>query len=191
MPIKPQVQTDSTYRRIQAFFETFTFETFTPNYEDLSRFLLDLVPSDPPYTVGLDRTEGYFGSTAMNVLMAGVAHGGIADPVAWTVLTYGGRSGAAEQVEVVGRLMDLLDPDDIRVVVADREFTGREVTGADWIEALAERKVPFVLRLKSDRRVGLPDGPAHWREAPEVRPRDLRGKPHPILSASNLTPGVM
>jgi hypothetical protein len=39
--------------------------------------------------------------------------------------------------------------------MADREFTG-----ADWIEALADRDISFVLRMKSDRRVGLPDGPA-------------------------------
>jgi hypothetical protein len=154
VPIKPQVQTDSTYRRIQAFFEKFTLEKFTsekftPNYEALSRFPLDLVPTDPPYTVVLDRTERHFGSKAMNALVAGVAHGGTADPVAWTVLDHGGGSGAAGQVEVGDRLMDPLDPDDIRVVVADREVTGREVTGADWIEALAERTVPFVLRLKS------------------------------------------
>lgn len=39
--------------------------------------------------------------------------------------------------------------------MADREFTG-----TDWIEALADRDIPFVLRLKSDRRVARPDGPA-------------------------------
>jgi hypothetical protein len=60
-----------------------------------------------------------------------VVHGGITDPVAWTVLDHKGGSRAAEQVEVFDRLMDLLDPDDIRVVVAERKFTGREVTGAD------------------------------------------------------------
>lgn len=66
VPIKPQVQTDSTYRRIQAF-----FEKFTPDYEDLGRFLLDLVPTDPPHVIVLDRTEWHFGSEAMNALVAG------------------------------------------------------------------------------------------------------------------------
>jgi hypothetical protein len=37
VPIKPQVQTDSPDRCIQAF-----FETFQTDYEDLGRFLLDL-----------------------------------------------------------------------------------------------------------------------------------------------------
>jgi hypothetical protein len=172
VPIKPQVQTDSTCRRIQAFFEKFTFkeftleefnfEKFTPDYEDLSRFLLDLgrflldlVPTDPPHAVVLDRTEWHFGSKAVNALVAGVAHGGIAYPVAWTVLDHEGGSGAAGQVEVVGRLTDVLAPGDIRAPMANQGFTG-----ADWIEAPAERDVPFVLRLKSDRRVARPDGPA-------------------------------
>jgi hypothetical protein len=155
MPIKPQVQTDSTYRRIQAFFEKFTFEKFTPDYEDRGRFLLDLVPTDPPYVVVLDRTKWHFGSKAVNALVAGVDHGGIAYPVAWTVLDHEGGSGAAEQIEVVGRLTDVLAPGDICAFIADRE-----VIGADWIEALADRDIPFVLRLKSDRRVARPDGPA-------------------------------
>jgi hypothetical protein len=77
VPIKPQVQTDSPDRCIQAF-----FETFQTDYEDLGRFLLDLVPTDPPHAVVLDRTEGHFGSEAMNALVAGVAHEGIAYPVA-------------------------------------------------------------------------------------------------------------
>jgi hypothetical protein len=77
VPIKPQVQTDSTYRRIQVF-----FETFQTDYEDLGRFLLDLVPTDPLHAVVLDRAEGHFGSKAVKVLVAGVAHEGIAYPVA-------------------------------------------------------------------------------------------------------------
>jgi hypothetical protein len=105
--------------------------------------------------VVLDRTKWHFGSKAVNALVAGVDHGGIAYPVAWTVLDHEGGSGAAEQIEVVGRLTDVLAPGDICAFIADRE-----VIGADWIEALADRDIPFVLRLKSDRRVARPDGPA-------------------------------
>jgi hypothetical protein len=41
---KPAVETDSTYRRLQRFFAGFEF-----GYERLGRFLLDLVPTEPPY----------------------------------------------------------------------------------------------------------------------------------------------
>ncbi|WP_423825048.1 hypothetical protein [Salinibacter ruber] len=42
-------------------------------------------------------------------------------------------------------------PDQIRALVADREFTG-----SDFLDLLKERKIPFVIRLK----VGCPAGPA-------------------------------
>jgi hypothetical protein len=85
----------------------------------------------------------------------GIAHGEIAYPVAWTVLDHEGGSGAAGQIEVVSRLTDMLTTGDIRAPMPNQGFTG-----ADWIEAPAERDAPFVLQLKSDRRVARPDGPA-------------------------------
>ena len=83
--MKPEVETDSTYRRLQRFFAGFEF-----GYQRLGRFLLDLVPTDPPYVAVLDRTEWHFGQTAVNVLIVGISEGGIAYPVWWSVLAPGG-----------------------------------------------------------------------------------------------------
>ncbi len=47
--MKPQVQIDSTYWRLHRFFAGFAF-----SYEALGRFLLGLVPTDPPYVAVLD-----------------------------------------------------------------------------------------------------------------------------------------
>jgi len=146
--MKPQVETDSTYRRLQRFFAGFAF-----GYEALGQFLLELVPTDPPYVVVIDRTEWHFSQTAVNVLMIGVAYEGIAFPVAWTALDHGGGSGADEHTEVLEQFLRVVQPDQIRALVADREFTG-----SDFLEVLKERKVPFVIRLKSDRRVGPASG---------------------------------
>ena len=142
--MKPQVETESTYRRLQRFFAGFAF-----GYEALGQFLLGLVPTDPPYVAVVDRTEWHFGQTAVNVLMIGVAYNGIAFPIAWTALGHGGGSGADEHTEVLDQFLRVVEPDQIRALVADREFTG-----GDFLEELKERKVPFVIRLKSDRRVG-------------------------------------
>jgi hypothetical protein len=142
--MKPQVDTGSTYRRIQRFFAGFAF-----GYEALGRFLLDLVPSDPPYVAVVDRTEWHFGQAAMNVLMIGIAEGGIAFPVAWTTLDHGGGSGADEHAEVLEQFLRVVEPEQIRALVADREFTG-----GDFLEVLESREIPFVIRLKADRRVG-------------------------------------
>ncbi|WP_251979408.1 IS4 family transposase [Salinibacter ruber] len=144
--MKPQVETDSTYRRLQRFFTGFTF-----GYEALGQFLLELVPTDPPYVVAIDRTEWHFGQTAVNVLMIGVAYEGIAFPVTSATLGHGGGSGADEHTEVLEQFLRVVRPDQIRALVADREFTG-----SDFLEVLKERKVPFVIRLK----VGRPVGPA-------------------------------
>ncbi|MCS3632652.1 hypothetical protein GGP55_003272 [Salinibacter ruber] len=111
------------------------------------------MPTDPPYVVVIDRTEWHFGQTAVNVLMIGIAYNGIAFPVAWTALSHGGGSGADEHIEVLERILRVVKPDQIRALVADREFTG-----SDFLEVLKERKVPFVIRLKSDRRVGPASG---------------------------------
>ncbi|WP_251951923.1 IS4 family transposase [Salinibacter ruber] len=145
---KPQVETNSTYRRLQRFFAGFAF-----GYEALGQFLLELVPTDPPYVVVIDRTEWHFGQTAVNVLTVGIAYNGIAFPVAWTALSHGGGSGADEHIEVLERILRVVKPDQIRALVADRE-----PAGSDFLEVLKERKVPFVIRLKSDRRVGPASG---------------------------------
>ena len=95
--MKPQVETESTYRHLQRFFAGFIF-----GYGALGQFLLELVPTDPPYVAAQGRTEWHFGQTAVNVLMIGVAYDGIAFPIVWTTLDHGGGSGADEHAEVLG-----------------------------------------------------------------------------------------
>ncbi len=146
--MKPEVETDSTYRRLQRFFAEFDF-----GYQQLGRFLLDLVPTEPPYVAVLDRTEWHFGQTAVNVLMIGIAEGGIAYPVAWSVLEHGGGSGADKHTELLKQFLRLVKPDELRALVADRE-----PAGSDFLKALDQREIPFVIRLKKDRRIGPPSG---------------------------------
>ncbi|WP_118840710.1 IS4 family transposase [Salinibacter ruber] len=151
---KPQVETDSTYRRLQRFFAEFTF-----GYEALGRFLLDLVPTSPPYLAVLDRTEWHFGQTPVNVLMIGIAQNGIAFPVAWSVLDHGGGSGADEHTDLLKQFLQIVDPEHIRALVADREFTG-----AGFLRGLKKREIPFVIRLRKDRRIGPPSNERSSRE---------------------------
>jgi hypothetical protein len=152
--MKPQVETDSTYRRLQRFFAGFSFD-----YQSLGRFLLDLVPTDPPYVAVLDRTEWHFGQTAVNVLMIGIAEGGIAYPFTWNVLDHGGGSRAEEHTKPLKQFLRLVEPDELRAFVGDREFTG-----SDFLKALDQREIPFVLRLKKNRRIGPPSTEASSRE---------------------------
>ncbi len=152
--MKPQVETDSTYRCLQRFFAEFAF-----GYEALGRFLLDLVPTSPPYLAVLDRTEWHFGQTPVNVLMIGIAQNGIAFPVAWSVLDHGGGSGADEHTDLLEQFLQIVDPEHIRALVADREFTG-----AGFLKGLKKREIPFVIRLRKDRRIGPPSNERSSRE---------------------------
>ena len=61
-----------------------------------------------------------------------------------------GSSSAEEQCKALERFFAVVDPSDIEVVLADREFIS-----AEWLRWLQAREVPFVVRLRSDRRIGL------------------------------------
>ena len=88
--------------------------------------------------------------------MVGIAHRGTAFPISWTVLPNGGGSSAEDHCEVLRRFFDVVDPENIEVVVGDREFISTE-----WLCWLRNREIPFVVRLRSDRRIGLcPEGPS-------------------------------
>ena len=97
----------------------------------------------------------------MNLLMVGTAHKGMAFqgmafPIAWTALLSGGSSDFQAQAEVLERFLEVVDPDSIKVVTADREFIS-----VPWMKELKDRGIPFAIRLRSDRRIWeSPDGPS-------------------------------
>ena len=88
--------------------------------------------------------------------MVGIAHNGIAFPVSPAVLPDEGGSSAEDHRRTLRRFFEIVDPEDIEVVLGDREFIS---TG--WLRWLQDREIPFAVRLRSDRRIGLsPEGPS-------------------------------
>jgi hypothetical protein len=149
--LKADVNEESNYRRIRRFLSGYAVD-----FTMLGRLLVRLLPETPPYKVVLDRTEWHFGRTPVNVLMVGIAHKGVAFPVSWTVRPSGGSSSADDQCRALRRFFAVVDPSAVSVVLADREFIS-----AKWLRWLQPRDIPFVVRLRSDRRVGLtPEGPS-------------------------------
>lgn len=149
--LKAGVKEESNYRRIRRF-----LSDYEVGFAALGRLLTRLLPQKPPYKVVLDRTEWHFGETPVNVLMVGIAHKGIAFPVSWTVLPNGGSSSAEDHRRTLRQLFEIVDPEDIEVVLGDREFIS-----AGWLRWLQDREIPFAVRLRSDRRIGLsPEGPS-------------------------------
>lgn len=155
--LKAEVKEESNYRRIRRF-----LSEYEVNFSVLGRFLRHLLPQSAPYKVLIDRTEWYFGQgnprfpVPVNVLMIGIAHEGVAFPISWTVLPEDGSSSASDCQEALKRFFQVVEPSQVEAVVADREFIS-----AGWLSWLQERGVPFVIRLRSDRHVGLsPEGPS-------------------------------
>lgn len=149
--LKAGVQDESNHRRIQRFLSDYDLD-----FTALGSLLVKLLPQAPPYVAVVDRTEWHFGETPVNILMVGIAHRGIAFPVAWTVLPKGGSSRASDQIEVLERFLAVVDASSIEALVADREFIS-----IDWIQCLQEKEIPFAVRLRSDRHIGLsPEGPS-------------------------------
>lgn len=145
------VKSGSNYRRIQRFMSEFAFD-----FKAFGGFLLSLLPQKEGFLVVMDRTEWHFGSKPVNVLMIGFAYKGIAFPVLWKVLAgkdgsgKEGSSSTAERKELFKRFLELVPSEKIRAFVADREFIGEE-----WIGFLNEREVPFVIRIRSNRKIAL------------------------------------
>jgi uncharacterized protein (UPF0216 family) len=155
LALKADVQLKSNYRRIQRFLSEYEVDFTT-----LGRLLATLLPETAPHVVVLDRTEWHFGSSPVNVLTIGIAHEdmheSMAVPIAWSVSDEDGSSAADGQIQVLERFLQVIDPSDIDVMLADREFIS-----VQWLQALREREIPFAVRLRSDRRIGdAPDGPA-------------------------------
>jgi len=149
--LKAGVQEASNYRRIRRFLADYDVD-----YAALSTLLVRLVPQEPPYVLVLDRTEWHFGQTPVNVLMIGIAHRGIAFPVAWTALPKSGGSGAEEQIEVLEAALCAVDASDVEALTADREFIS-----VSWLKRLQAASIPFAIRLRSGRRLRLgEDGPS-------------------------------
>lgn len=123
---------------------------FAFDFSAFGRFLLRLLPQKEGFVVVMDRTEWHFGSKPVNVLMIGFAYKGIAFPVLWDVLPKEGASSTEERKTLFERFLRLVEPEQIRSFVADREFIGH-----GWLSFLAERGVPFVIRVRSNRRVAL------------------------------------
>jgi hypothetical protein len=147
--LKAGVEEESNYRRIRRFLSNYEID-----FTMLGRLLVRLLPQTPPYRVVLDRTEWHFGQTPVNILMVGIAHKGMAFPVSWTVLPDGGSSSAEQHCRALQHFFAVVDPSDVSVVLGDREFIS-----AAWLRWLQRRDVPFAVRLRSDRRIGLaPEG---------------------------------
>ena len=139
----------SNDRRLQRFFAQVILDG-----SQLARVIVRIVGlGSGPWLLALDRTCWKFGQHDINVLMLAIIRNGIAIPVMWDVLDRAGTSTTAQRSALLSRFCAVLGEAAIAGLIADREFIGRA-----WMTALAERDIPFILRIKDTFHVRLADG---------------------------------
>lgn len=138
-----EVKQQSNYRRIQRFFSEFDIP-----YEAVSRLILHLLPIKTDFTISIDRTNWKLGKFNINILTAGIIYEGVAFPMCWMLLPKRGNSNSEERIYLMKEVLTRIPPSHIRVVVADREFIGRE-----WFKWLHTQNIPFAIRIKENALV--------------------------------------
>lgn len=148
------VKQQSNYRRIQRFFSEFDMP-----YEAVSRLILHLLPIKSDFIISIDRTNWKLGKFNINILTAGIIYEGVAFPMCWMLLPKRGNSNSDERIYLMKEVLTRIPLSHIRVVVADREFIGRE-----WFRWLHTQNIPFVIRIKENALVKSAGGEIHIKK---------------------------
>jgi Transposase DDE domain len=139
----------SNYRRLQRFVAQVILDG-----SQLARVIVRIAGLGAgPWRLALDRTCWTFGRHDVNVLMLAIIRNGIAIPVMWDVLDRAGTSTTAQRSARLSRFCAVFGETAIAGLIADREFIGTA-----WMTSLAERDIPFILRIKDTFHVRLSDG---------------------------------
>jgi Transposase DDE domain len=139
LALNGHIKSTSNYRRIQRFFEGFSFDK-----QVITQWLIAQLPEER-LVLCLDRTNWKFGRVDINILALGVAYKGTAIGLLWMLLPKFGNSNQQERIELFERLLAWLPVKRIKVVLADREFIGK-----DWFDFLMARNIKFHIRLREN-----------------------------------------
>lgn len=142
------VQTTSTYRRLQRFFQYVHLD------EDWALpLLVRLLGLNGAWLLALDRTNWQIGKTEVNYLVLAVVTRRFRVPLAWSVIEGRGCSDTATRVALMERYLAHFPATTIRLLLADREFVG-----AEWMEFLCKNNIPFAIRVRDNLRITTEDG---------------------------------
>jgi len=140
--INPKRSDRTNYRRLNKFFEQFSFDK-----KVRARLLGSFLP-DESWILTMDRTNWKFGKVNINFLVLGVAYKGMAIPLFWYLLDKKGNSNYHERSKIIEDFIEVFGLEKIEVLVADREFTGKE-----WFKWLKENNIPLVQRVMKDHQI--------------------------------------
>lgn len=135
--------------RIQDFFRQVALD-----YEQIALLLCLFLKPGAKVRLCIDRTEWDFGKCQVNILMVLACQGAVKVPLYWELLdNKSGNSSAQDRKAILGKCIELLGPERIGLVVADREFVGHE-----WLKYLKDNRISFCIRLPKHHLIGRLDG---------------------------------
>jgi len=146
--INPERENKTNYRRLNKFFEKFSFDK-----KVRARLLGSFLSEDEKWILTMDRTNWKFGKANINFLVLGVAYKGMAIPLFWYLLDKRGNSNYKERIQIVEDFIEVFGINKIKVLVADREFVGRE-----WFKWLRENQIPFCIRVMKNHKITTAKG---------------------------------
>lgn len=138
----------TAYARLKRVFQT---GVIRPLLKSLFLLVLYLICPGRECLLILDRTEFSVGRHWINLLVFGLEWQGVFIPLIWRDLGKRKVSTQAERIELLDRLLAWWKASKLDLplicLVGDREFTGQ-----DWIMALENRQIQYVIRIKSNLR---------------------------------------
>ncbi|WP_341757599.1 hypothetical protein [Candidatus Tisiphia endosymbiont of Ditula angustiorana] len=143
--IDGQSNDHSRYRKLQRFFSRVNF-----CYTALAKLLVALARIESEkWLLALDRTNWKFGKLDINILVLSICHNGIAISIMWDMLAKTGTSNSSERQKLIDRFLKSFGVEKILSLLGDREFIGDS-----WLKFLADRNIPFYVRIKENLTIG-------------------------------------
>lgn len=136
--VQSWTQEASVYRRAQRFFAEMELDMLL-----FVRLMVKLLNKDR-YTLCIDRTNWKLGRLNINILMVAVVDDGLAIPLAFALLDKAGNSNTLERTTLLEQVLEVLSPEQIDVLLADREFIGQAR------RFLTDQKIAFAIRIREN-----------------------------------------
>ena len=131
---------DSSMRRIQRFMSQLVLD-----FDIVAKFIVRLLPVKGPFVLTMDRTNWKFGDVNINVLVLGIAYEHMAFPILFRLLPKRGNSNWKERIDIMNRFIRLFGRENIKCLVADREFVGKE-----WFGWLNDNAIQYHIRIRDN-----------------------------------------
>jgi len=143
------IKVKSIEHRLEDFFREVEFD-----YEMIALLLIFCLGNKGKIRLCIDRTEWDFGTCQVNILMIIACNGSKHVPLYWEFLdNHSGNSNAADRIDLLQKVVNLIGIDRIGMIVGDREFIGNK-----WLKYLKDNKINFCVRVPKHHKIERLDG---------------------------------